>query len=359
MKEFKNIFIIFSFLLVFISTVEGQKKNQSFKLGAFYFDGWTGLTTHLTPKLQNDFPDRKPIWGWKTSTSQIMQKQIDVAASAGISFFDFCWYYQKGGNYENPAPLNNALNLYLKAPNKKKLNFTIMVANHPGFIFKADEWEQLSRYWCSLFKDPSYLLVDDKPIITFFSMQSLIETFGTPEKVNEAFKVFKNIAVKEGLNGVVIAGAVNSSLPIIKQAERCGFDVLTGYNYHGSGLNSIKNEIVSIDSMRIREQIIWNNITQTSTLPLIPVITLNWDHRPWDKSDTTYSPRFIGYSGISIKNAVAACKKWSKNNPSKIVNENIAILYAWNEYGEGAWLTPSRKLKNSLLQGVKAGLKEN
>jgi hypothetical protein len=34
----------------------------------------------------------------------------------------------------------------------------------------------------------------------------------------------------------------------------------------------------------------------------------------------------------------------------------MGVIYAWNEYGEGAWLTPSEGQNESLLDGVKKAL---
>lgn len=351
---------IISSLAVFISFGSvAQNNKMPLQLGAYYFDGWTGKTANITPRLTNGFPDREPIWGWVTSTPDIVKEQIDYAANAGITFFDFCWYSQKNGNYAIPDPVNNALNLFLKAPNRERLKFCIMVANHQGYIIKAEQWDSLIEYWCSLFHENSYLIVQGKPLITFYSVQSLIQTFGNADNVAIAFKKFKDLAIAKGFTGVMIAGTVNTSADVISLAEKCGFDVVTGYNYHGSSLNREKSEVVPIDSMRTTEKYIWDSITKKTKLPIIPAITLNWDHRPWDKSDTTYSPRFSGYSQASVKKSIMACKIWSQNQQPGVVMGPIAIAYAWNEYGEGAWLTPSKALKNSLLDGLKSGLKEN
>ena len=42
--------------------------------------------------------DRKPVWGWKDDTVEIMQKQIDYCADHGIAFWAFDWYYPEGKN---------------------------------------------------------------------------------------------------------------------------------------------------------------------------------------------------------------------------------------------------------------------
>ena len=98
-----------------------QDEAMAVKAGAYYFDGWTGKTDrwHLPERLKDEFGHRKPIWGWVTSTGQVMREQIDCAADYGLRFFAFCWYYPEGT--DKKTPLNNALDLFLQAPNQKRM----------------------------------------------------------------------------------------------------------------------------------------------------------------------------------------------------------------------------------------------
>jgi hypothetical protein len=347
--------LIASGLLLLFSGVQAQ---DNLRLGAYYFDGWSGKTAHLSQKLKNDFPERKPVWGWQTGTPQIIEKQIDLAHKYGIQFFSFCWYYNPVGQGKDvdDDPKNNALNLYLQAANKSKLDFTILVANHSGYTIKADDWPALCRYWIKLFRDPSFVRVDQKPLITFFDVASLVSTFGSSQRTAAALDTLRLLAREQGLNGVSIAANVGTTSKSIELAGKCGFDIFTGYNYHSNGLAQIQAQSVAIDSMRTRETKVWDNLVSNGSKPIIPVVTLNWDNRPWDKDGAKPSARFSGYSKVSVENAVRSCRHWMSTNKHRVVSEHIAVLYAWNEYGEGAWLTPSKALKNTLLEGLRKGL---
>src|SRR5690606_37113408 len=107
-----------------------------------------------------------------------------------------------------------------------------MVSNHKGYELKREHWKSLISYWCRLFKDQSYLKVDGKPLITFFSMEGLIETFGSSKNVNLALKELNAQAIKEGLKGVVVAVCLSPSKERVDLAKSCGFDIITNYNYH-------------------------------------------------------------------------------------------------------------------------------
>lgn len=352
-----NPFKIIALIAVLFCSLDTMGQN-ALRLGAYYFDGWTGKTPHVSAKLKSDYPERTPVWGWKTSTPEVIKQQIDIASAAGIDFFTFCWYFNpntKGREVARDAK-NNALSLYLNAPNKRKLHFSLLVANHGGYALKATQWNELNEYWINLFKDSSYLKVDGRPLITFFDIQSLIKTFGTTDSVGIALDQLREAARQADLPGVSIAVNIGANKESVELAEQCGFDVLTGYNYHNNGLHGLRTGNMTVDSMRTREQNVWNDITRWSSKPIIPAITLNWDRRPWDSDSTASSPHFQGYSGASVEKAIRSCRNWMKNNTGHLPNEQIAVLYAWNEYGEGAWLTPSKPLKNSLLEGVKKGL---
>lgn len=352
--------LCFSLLPVFVSlngSGQPMKRLKSapdkVRLGAYYFDGWNTGSHHITDKLKNQFAGREPIWGWVTSTQPIIDAQIGAAAGAGIGFFAFDWYFRNGSDH---YPLNHALGLYLSSAQKERLKFCLMVANHNPFFIGPDNWEDVSKIWLELFKRRQYLTVDGKPLLIFFETSSLVREFGSAAAVRKAFERLKASCLKAELKGVTLAACVYNNRENIREAEACGFDVLTGYNYHDEGLE--KGTLVTpVDSMRTADIRVWNGIKEKSRLPYMPNITLNWDPRPW-RPDTAYVPHFSGYSMSSVYQSVHAAIQWIRDNEHQTPKERIAIMYAWNENGEGGWLTPTRKMKDSLLTGVKNAVHE-
>ena len=102
--------------LLIPATAHAQQPKPKATVGAYYFDGWSGKTDeiHLTKLLETEYADRKPVWGWKDDTVEIMQKQIDYCADHDIAFWAFDWYYPEGKN--KTTPLNNALGLVPEGP---------------------------------------------------------------------------------------------------------------------------------------------------------------------------------------------------------------------------------------------------
>jgi len=344
-------FIIFLFLQLVCYTIYGQNKV---KIGAYYFDGWrNSRSTHLTPALVNNFSTREPKWGWVTSTQSIVNDQIKVAANSGLSFFSFCWFYKKDGDH----PLNSALKFYLNSPNRNQLQFSLLISNHAGYELGPSNWSDFQTRMIKLFKQPTYVTVNNKPLITFFSFQTLIKQFGSTQNVAMAFKKFKLEAVRQGLIGIAIASCVPNDSKSIELAEECGFDILTGYNYHDVPLFR-KSGNLPIETMIATERKIWNSFKTLSNLKYIPVSTLNWDPRPWANKENKYAtlPHYTGYSRKSVVKSVQGCAEWLLKNGSYTTSERIGLLYAWNEYGEGAYLTPTRK-GESFADGISEALK--
>ncbi|WP_281310500.1 glycoside hydrolase family 99-like domain-containing protein [Flavobacterium flavigenum] len=334
------------FLIIF--TMFYARAQAEVKLGAYYFDGWHGTYPyHLTSKLKDSFSNREPKWGWMTSSQSIMNKQIETASKAGISFFSFCWYYPDKGDFKK-EPLNNSLKYFIKSPVTQKMSFSLMVANHAGFLINKNNWSVVSKEWLSYFSVKNYMKVNNKPLLIFFSIHTLVEGFGSAKAVKDALATISSDAEKRGLGGVSAAVCIDGSPDNIALAELCGFDIITGYNYHNIALPNTKIQ-VPISKLQTAEIELWENIRRTSKkLPYIPVCTLNWDPRPWANTSNNYenASYYVGFSPNSVKKSISNCVQWLSKNP--IGTEKIGLIYAWNEYGEGAFLTPTKKGVNYL-----------
>jgi len=322
------------------------------KAGAYYFDGWTGQTFHITDRLRTEFAAREPVWGWRDDSPDVMRRQIDYAADAGLAFFSFCWYYPEGAKKE--TPLNSALELYLKAPNRDRLQFCLLVANHGGYKIGPNEWDAVSRRWIELFKSPAHLKVGDKPLLIIFAPGELVKSFGSAKAVREAFTSLRAMAKAQGIPDVAIAACVRDS-QYFKMLEECGYTLFTGYNYPGFGATGTekKQPFAGMIEGHLK---IWDNFVE-SPLPYIPAVTTGWDMRPWEPAANPpgsmyYPDRTPAEVGRFVSQAVA----WLDRHPDKATPDRLIVLYAWNENGEGGYLTPTQSDGTAWLDAVKKAL---
>src|SRR5690625_1729526 len=173
---------------------DASTHSKDIQIGAYFFDGWSGKNrhaddpdqpwaknapTHLTKRFVEEFQGREPLWGWRGDSQEIVEKQIDLAADNGIDFFLFCWYWRDNKGSINTQAIENEslhtqMHMYLKAKNKERLKFALLVANHGGSeIVGADNWEAAARYWMKYFKDEQHVTVDGKPLVVIFNSSGI------------------------------------------------------------------------------------------------------------------------------------------------------------------------------------------
>lgn len=345
----RRMFLVMNLVLVFPLTAAAQQAKVRATVGAYYFDGWTGETKHITKLLETEFADRKPVWGWKDDSVEIMQKQIDYCADHALAFWAFDWYYPEGKN--KTTPLNNALELYLKAPNRRRMQFCLLVANHAGYRIGPKNWDACCQKWIELFRQPTHLRLDGQPLLIFFSPGELHKAFGSVEEVRKAFDSLRTEAKKAGLPGVSIAAC--TGLGNLADLARSGYTLLTGYNYNlgwQSGDGSQPFRRLMEGNHRIFEQ-----FAEKTPLPYVPVITVGWDRRPWEKDRIAPEKLSVWYADRTpalVEDFVRLGVRWLDKHPTKATPQRLLLLYAWNENGEGGYLTPTAKDGTNYLQAV-------
>ena len=332
---------------------EAQDTKLRMKLGAYYFAGWAGkcafddgkpenawakdMPTHYTKRLATEFAGRTPLWGWRDDTPELMVRQIDLAADHGVTFFSFCWYW-----HDNKGPLNLKaveddpkhvpMRLFMQAKNNRRMEFCLLVANHSGYeIVGLEAWKQAADYWITLFKHPSYLRVGGKPLLVIFSPRGA-------DKAGLAY--LQESARKAGFPGVAVAGCGSGKL-------EDGFSVRTHYNVTPKGTwASQKSERHSYQELVEANVQAWQG---TSGQPFIPVATQGWDRRPWEgigglgPKGSTISWYYDKGTPEAFAGMLTRMAQWMEANPALATPDRLALVYAWNEIGEGGWLVPCKE----------------
>jgi hypothetical protein len=342
---------------------EDVPQKVNIKVGAYYFHGWSGKTDiwHMPPRLKNDYPEREPVWGWYTNTVELMEQQIDFAADNGLSFFSFCWYQSATQDQWIQDALNQGLDLYLKSKNRDRLEFSLFVSNHDeSFTMGSNEWTFCTDKWVQIFQEKGYQKIDGRPVIVFNRHDLLLKKWGTADNLNKAFKVLINKALSAGLKepliGIVALPGPQNGWNNLTQMKAAGYSFFTGYNYgndisaKGTGLEQ------PYAQLPITSNIIWELFGEKKVLPYVPTVTTGWDMRPWESGE----PKAFYYTGRSAENIssfVLDALSWIKQNPDKTFSQPYIVLYAWNENGEGGYLTPTKSEGDIVLRKLKEVIK--
>lgn len=328
-KIYLSISIIFFFLF---SGCSCYAQNENVIVGAYYFGGWAGhpatqhdwdknAPSHATEKLEKDFIERMPLWGWRDDSDVIMEKQIDLASSNGINCFFFDWYWADNKNCINIKSiehnsLHDCIKRFANVRNNIKMTFALMISNHQGYeIIGKDNWVTAIDFMSQkYFHHPRYLKFDGKPVIAVFKGDTMYPYLSD---IREA-------AVKNGFPGIYI---------ICLSYRYKGFDAYSWY----STFESYNKETPSKRYKHLTEftERQWNDLKRDT---IFPEVMAGWDKRPWEinnKKTVYYTNRTPKIFGKHLYNAYRFLE-------NKKYSHKLILIYAWNEIGEGGYLIPTK-----------------
>ena len=318
--------------------------------------------------------------------------EIHQAYQNGIDYFVHNMYWNKSGySWKNSNLSDYNIQLHANSTAEPNMKFALQWSNHDSnpFSTKAD-WYELVDYWYSFFSNSRYLRdKNNKPLIYIFSTSNLI-TYATSlygssgssaaklmiDDANARIMAKSNSTAPNGIS-FIAQGACDHPYwngdntttggtwnGIYKQS---GFMGLTAYNkfscYTGQIINNSGGSVVSSypDYDNLTPETLDYAYTKSASwavlngaLPHFPPIIAGWDKKPW----IWYNNQNYGYdigslpnawnthfNSITFKNhcenqlkvAVKQIDKFLQNNFVPMVN-----IYAWNEFGEGGWICPTK-----------------
>lgn len=344
------------------------------KLGAYFWDGWYARIPHWTDRLLSDFTEREPVWGWLGNTVENMELQVDYAADAGLGFFAFDWYYPENGHINR---MNEAVDRYLAAENAGRMEFCLLVANHNGGYIYREKWDDACDMFMPYLTNKNALKANGCPVIIFFSTSDLIRCLGGAAETKFCLDKLRSRLKSAGFPGLCVIGCGGPPRDetgevlqtrekwqgMVQMIESCGLDAVTGYNYHRSHIK--KGDDISyiypFENL-VRDHVVSRNaFAGYCSLPQMPLVIGGWDCRPWETvwaGGTTSHPRSC-YSPdrtpSDIYEHVFETGKWIDANRNSVL-DMLAILYAWNENGEGGFIEPTFGDRGAVLNAVKRAL---
>lgn len=335
-----------------------------YQIGVYYFPGWKNHQPHAPSALPWDpiraFPEREPLLGWyDEGMDDVIQQQLDWMHTYGIDYVVFDWYF----GADRKVYLEHALAAYLRAPNRDKVKFSILWANHDQIPKNREDWEAMVRYWVRYyFPQPEFLRVDGKPVVFVFSADELkkqAESFGVTSK--DLLNSAQTIARQSGFPGIYFVGGAWSSTSMV-MAERYapgnGYSALSAYNYHDSYLYTrssnggapekrFPHSYAELDQ-GFRYQ--WGQFVRNSPLPYIIPMVSGWSKRPWGGSKDPLHDNSVSTPEVFGEHLRAA-RTLMDANPVKTMK--MGVICCWNEFGEGSYIEPTKNYGFQYLEQVK------
>jgi hypothetical protein len=343
------------------------------------------FTGHRQPKVPTwgYFDEREPYWA---------ARQIDLAADHGISVFLFDWYWYCGVRVMEEALEQG----FLQAPNRERLKFALMWANHswgtwpaitgiPGmhaasginqgqaiWLPQRHYLEDLDRvvdYCCEhYFHEPNYWRVDGQPVFSFFNVNALPEELGGEAAARGALERMTARAQTHGLPGIHFVaniGCCDDNLYCCgydrpPRARAMGFSSVFAYNIvRTPGFSALANDrpLVPYEDVIASHQYCWDRIERWG-VPHHPVVTLGCDVTPrWHRGVTLpmdfralgYEPIIIGNTPERFSELCRLALQQTAQNPEP----RAIFLNAWNEWTEGMYLLPEEQYGTAYLEALR------
>lgn len=342
--------------------------EPEYMIGAYYFTGFT--SDKESQQIQYfkrgydwrlEFPEREPLVGWYSDDQEVMDREIEIASSYGIDFFHFLWYDSMSKRAKEDEGYAYPIDLFTTSKNKHMMKFCISYVNHDTLgVGSKEEWLAAVDEWIEYFKDPQYLKIDGKPVFKIHGLHWMRQQWGAPHVVKARLDELRERAVEAGFPGVLIGAGVNDPGPggaAIADCIKEGYDWLSAYNdvpYH-----LYDQDRISYKEFVQRHREIYMSFLFNSRLPFVPFVTVAWDPGPWRNMSQAHSFYVDKPTKEQFKDFLVMAKETVDRHEQLRLPTNdgkgvkMITICAWNEYGEGSFINPSKEFGYSLLEAVK------
>jgi hypothetical protein len=325
---------------------------QNYSIGVYYYPGWQsnyvnwkdikGLPGSRSPGKA--WPDREPVLGYYPEEEPwVAEKHIDWASQYGITFFAYDWYW-----VDNKPAFDHALKNYLKAKNKNKLQFSLLWAYHTAVLKDLNEFNNVVDYWINnYFNQPTYYKIMGKPAVFIYDLEQLENNARVFHESTKSLLAKANKrAIEKGYKGIYFVLTTNAKPndDLEGWLSDTGFSAYTGWNY----VESLGGKTEDYDVMV--KGYLDNYLAASNTMKRLTYIASaspGWDSRPWAGNTaplrTNPTPDKFAQMLIGAKKLMDSDNKIPK----------ILMIEAWNEFGEGSYIEPTKYWGFSYLETIK------
>jgi len=295
------------------------------------------------------WPDRRPAIGfYNEGTPEVADWHIKMALEHGIQGFIYCWY-RSDFSPEIHESIGHAVHDgLLKAKYRDQFKFTIMWENGcaRGCKDREDLLDNLMPYWIEkFFKHPSYVKIDNKPLLYVWVPANVTRDLGGPENVKSVFNEMRERCKQAGFDGLWIVGCIGTADRVqLQRMGQEGWDASSAYGLIGK---TDRPDTRDVEGMTVRDyasstlnqEAIWQGKREIGALPDIIDVMQGWDPRPWHGARTS---AYYGPTDVAVfEQACRKARKLLEATPGNGLDKRIMVFDNWCEFGEGHFLEPT------------------
>ncbi|HQL72008.1 MAG TPA: glycoside hydrolase family 99-like domain-containing protein [Phycisphaerae bacterium] len=291
-------------------------------------------------------PERTPALGFYSQEKpEIADWETKWAVEHGVSFFVYCWYRDgQGGPVKMrfSSAIHQAL---FKSRYVSNMKFTIMWENQArgkaGVADEADLMNNLLPFWMdSYFRHPSYLKMDNKPLLFIYRPEFLVQDLGGVDKVRAALDKMRSACRKAGFDGLYILGEYRGLDPKhLTLMKQLGLDYTFAYCWHVQGSPKPDRAVAAqLDCIKRTQAM--------NILPQVATVSQGWSG--WRDEGSIWKLPPADYKTLLQK-----AKAIVETFPAQSLGRRMILLDNWNEWSEGHYLAPHREYGFGYLDAVR------
>jgi len=350
--------------------------------------GWTEwrVSQYATPRFPGHQQPKVPLWGYQDEARpEVMAQKISAAHAYGVDAFLWDWYFLADGPYRHRCLEEG----FLKAPNRDKLKFAIMWANHnqvyahPASYWKpaeptadgsvnAETFRKCTDYCLEHFLgQPNYLrCFGGKLYFNLYRSHAMSQEVGGADVLAGLIREFRDKVRKAGLGELHIE-AMASEIPGYWDAlddpehdfsrpnafiRKIGLDGLTNYSWRWDFL---RTGFPDVDYQGWAETNRHLPLLSNRYLcvPFNPQVQVGWDPSPRTVQSDMFERKSYPFGSVVLNNTPERFQSMLENALECVNDENVRAeminISCWNEWTEGAYLEPDTRYGYSYLRAVR------
>lgn len=350
----------------------GPRGTNTTLVGVNYFAGWWRELPnkwHGQGWSVNDadwrpmYPERVPLLG-EYNDQATMDREILAAASHGVDFFAILYYFPMPGSPEEKyAPrLNRGLQTFISSKNAANMKFCIEYCNAPNFSARDEkEWGECVSTWVAAMKHPSYLRVDGRLVFKVHGVTQFLKTNNNDlELCRKRLDTLRDAVRKAGLGQMIIGTGISGETPPLgKKWPPADIFDFTGTYMCVPEVKPHQKDYPYALLTKQRQTSVQNRAADP--IPWMPYVAAGWNPRPWahPKAAAHHRTFFAFPTRKEFTDELKAVEDALSNNPSLGLpwkdgtQQKAFTVYAWNEFGEGGIVAPTKGNGYMMLECIK------
>ncbi|MGO4545440.1 Ig-like domain-containing protein [Paenibacillus sp. 2TAB23] len=287
---------------------------------------------HLGWDTITPYSEREPYLGYyDEGNPETADWEIKWMVEHGIDYQVSCWFrptFGDGVPIKEPYLHNSLHDGFFNAKYSNQSKFAIMWENAASRAKDSEDFRSnIVSYWIEYyFKDPRYMVIDNKPVLSIYSLNALKRDFGgTLEGVKAEMDYLRNAVKALGFDDIILLITSSASDPTsMSDRKQAGFDAVYAYSWDSMGGHA------EVQKSYMTAQ------RDTGIIDALPMISMGRDDLAWGGQEGYYATP-SEFQGVA---------QWTKDTlqpsmPAGSLGKKMVMLDNWNEFGEGHFIMPA------------------